>query len=457
VDLARVWAELDSRWPESIIEPSLTRIASVMELLGDPQRAYPVIQVAGTNGKTSTARMIEALLRSHGLRTGLYTSPHLVDARERIQLDGEPISEERLLDTWADIEPYIHLVDENSVDAGGVRMSYFEVLTALAYATFADAPVDVAVIEVGMGGTWDATSVAAAKVAVITPIGMDHSEYLGDTITEIAGEKAGIIAPGGIAISERQSEEAMDVLLRRAAETDTQLYAEGREFGIVEREIAVGGQVVTIRGLRGEYDDLFVPFFGEHQASNACAALVAVEVFLGSDDQPLNVEVMREGFAMAETTGRLHAVRLDPTVLVDSAHNPHGAQALAAAIHDSFTFDRLIGVVGVLGDKDAAGVLGALEPVLDAIVLTTPASARAMPVEDLAAIAEDLFGSKEVMIEPDLLEAVDRAMAWAEADTETGGNGVLITGSVVLIGDALRLFERQRGMGEVQAYQEGLD
>jgi len=273
-----VWSELDSRWPESIIEPSLTRIASVMELLGDPQRAYPVIQVAGTNGKTSTARMIEALLRSHGVRTGLFTSPHLVDARERIRLDGEPISEERLVETWTDIEPYVHLVDKNSLEAGGVRLSYFEALTALAYAVFADAPIDVAVIEVGMGGTWDATSVAAAKVAVINPIGMDHAEYLGDTISQIAEEKAGIIAPGCTAISARQSDEAAEVLQRRATELETPLLVEGREFGIVDREIAVGGQVVTVRGLRGDYEDVFVPFFGEHQASNACAALVAPSI-----------------------------------------------------------------------------------------------------------------------------------------------------------------------------------
>ena len=452
-----MWAELDSRWPESIIEPSLTRIASVMELLGDPQRAYPVIQVAGTNGKTSTARMIETVLRAHGLRTGLFTSPHLVDARERIRLDGEPISEERFGDTWVDIEPYVQLVDKNSVESGGVRMSYFEVLTAMAYAAFADAPVDVAVIEVGMGGTWDATSVAAAQVAVVMPIGMDHAEYLGDTINQIAEEKAGIIAPGCTALTSRQSDEAMMVLRRRATELEVPLLVESEQFGIVEREIAVGGQLVTIRGLRGDYNDVFVPFFGEHQASNACIALAAVETFLGSGEEPLDVETVREGFAMAETTGRLHAVRLDPTVLVDSAHNPHGARALAAAVQDSFTFDHLIGVVGVLADKDATGILEALEPVLDSIVITTPASPRAMAAEDVAQIAEDLFGGKEVRVEPELLDAVDLAMAMAEAEGETGGNGVLIAGSVVLIGDALRLFARQRGMSELPVFDEDLD
>ena len=230
VDLPQLWAELESRWPESIIDPSLTRIVSVMELLGDPQRAYPVIQVAGTNGKTSTARMIESVLRAYGLRTGLFTSPHLVDARERIRLDGEPVTAERLLDTWNDIEPYVRLVDKNSTDAGGVPLSYFEVVTSLAYAAFADAPVDVAIIEVGMGGTWDATSVAAASVAVITPIGMDHTEYLGDTIEQIAGEKAGIIAPGCTAVTSRQTDDARSVVVTRASELDVPLKIEAEDF-----------------------------------------------------------------------------------------------------------------------------------------------------------------------------------------------------------------------------------
>lgn len=443
VDLPQLWAELESRWPESIIDPSLTRIVSVMELLGDPQRAYPVIQVAGTNGKTSTARMIESVLRAYGLRTGLFTSPHLVDARERIRLDGEPVTAERLVDTWNDIEPYVRLVDKNSTDAGGVPLSYFEVITSLAYAAFADAPVDVAVIEVGMGGTWDATSVAAASVAVITPIGMDHAEYLGDTIEQIAGEKAGIIAPGCIAVTSCQTDDARPVIVTRASELDVPLKIETEDFGLLSRDVAVGGQLVSMRGLRGDYDEVFVPFFGEHQASNACLALAAVEAFLGSGDEALDVDIVREGFASADSSGRLHAVRLDPTVLVDSAHNPHGARALAAAIHDSFTFDRLIGVVGLLSDKDAHGVLEALEPVLDELIVTTPASPRALPADDLAAVAENYFSGKDVVVEDELLDAVDRAMGIADADGDVGGSGVLVTGSVVLVGDVLRLFARE--------------
>lgn len=443
VDLPQLWAELESRWPESIIDPSLTRIVSVMELLGDPQRAYPVIQVAGTNGKTSTARMIESILRAYGLRTGLFTSPHLVDARERIRLDGEPVTAERLVDTWNDIEPYVRLVDKNSTDAGGVPLSYFEVFTSLAYAAFADAPVDVAVIEVGMGGTWDATSVAAASVAVITPIGMDHAEYLGDTIEQIAGEKAGIIAPGCTAVTSCHTDDARSVVVTRASELDVPLKIETEDFGLLSRDVAVGGQLVSMRGLRGEYDEVFVPFFGEHQASNACLALAAVEAFLGSGDEALDVDIVREGFASADSSGRLHAVRLDPTVLVDSAHNPHGARALAAAIHDSFTFDRLIGVVGLLSDKDAHGVLEALEPVLDELIVTTPASPRALPADDLAAVAENYFSGKDVVVEDELLDAVDRAMGIADADGDVGGSGVLVTGSVVLVGDVLRLFARE--------------
>lgn len=443
VDLPQLWAELESRWPESIIDPSLTRIVSVMELLGDPQRAYPVIQVAGTNGKTSTARMIESVLRAYGLRTGLFTSPHLVDARERIRLDGEPVTAERLVDTWNDIEPYVRLVDKNSTDAGGVPLSYFEVFTSLAYAAFADAPVDVAVIEVGMGGTWDATSVAAASVAVITPIGMDHAEYLGDTIEQIAGEKAGIIAPGCTAVTSCQTDDARPVIVTRASELDVPLKIETEDFGLLSRDVAVGGQLVSMRGLRGDYDEVFVPFFGEHQASNACLALAAVEAFLGSGDEALDVDIVREGFASADSSGRLHAVRLDPTVLVDSAHNPHGARALAAAIHDSFTFDRLIGVVGLLSDKDAHGVLEALEPVLDELIVTTPGSPRALPADDLAAVAENYFSGKDVVVEDELLDAVDRAMGIADADGDVGGSGVLVTGSVVLVGDVLRLFARE--------------
>lgn len=435
--LEELWGELDSRWPESRIAPSLTRIASVMELLGDPQRSYPVITVAGTNGKSSTARMIESLLRSFGLRTGLYTSPHLVDPRERICFDGAPIEAGRLLATWADIEPYVTLVDKNSTADGGTRLSYFEVMTALAYSAFADAPVDVAIIEVGMGGSWDATNVADATVAVITPVGLDHTEYLGDTLGEIAGEKAGVIKPGAAVLVAQQDLAAAEVIVAACVAHDVTVAREGLEFAVTDRSVAVGGQLLTLRGLRGVYSDVFLPLFGIHQAHNASLALAAVESFLG-EGGVLDADVVREGFATTLSPGRLQIVRSGPTVMVDAAHNPHGAAALAAAIEDSFQFTSVIAIVGMLADKDAAGFLEVLQTVVHEVVITAPHSPRAMPAQELASLAEEIFGEDRVTMAPDFAAALDAAMARADEVGDDGGAGIIITGSVVLVGDALR-------------------
>jgi len=429
--------DLMGRWPESRIEPSLVRIASVVELLGDPQRAYPVIHVTGTNGKTSTARMIESLLRSCGLRTGLYTSPHLVDPRERIVFDGEPISIERFTRTWEDIAPYVELVDKKSVADGGIPLSFFEVMTAMAFAAFADAPVDVAVIEVGMGGTWDATNVADGVVNVITPIGLDHREYLGDSIIEIASEKAGIITEGSVAILAAQDIEAAEILIERCAEVEAIIARQGVEFGVIERDVAVGGQLLALQGLHGRYDDVFLPLFGEHQAHNAAVALAAAEAFIGNSE--LDAEVVREAFATVTSPGRLEVLRRNPTIIVDAAHNPHGAQALAGAVDDSFEFSRLIGVIGMLEEKDATGILTALEPVLDQVVITSPRSPRALGAEDLADLAIEIFGEERVRCEVSLSAAIDTAITVAEEESMYGGVGVLITGSVVLVGDAKRI------------------
>ena len=436
-------AELLTRWPESRIEPILVRIASVVELLGDPQRSYPVIHVTGTNGKTSTARMVESLLRAHGLRTGLFTSPHLLDVRERICFDGQPISPERFTRTWDDIRPYVELVDARSVADGGVPLSFFEVMTAVAFAAFADAPVDVAVIEVGMGGAWDATNMSDGIVAVVTPIGMDHAEYLGDTIELIAAEKAGIIKEGCTAVLAQQEPVAAEVLMTRAVEVDATVAREGIEFGVLNRDVAVGGQLLTLQGLHAVYDEVFVPLFGEHQAQNAAVALAAAEAFLPAGTG-LDAETVREGFLTVSSPGRLEIVRRSPTVIVDAAHNPHGARALARTIEDSFDFAALVGVVGVLGEKDALGILLAIEPVLDSIVVTRPSSPRALPAEDLAIIAADVFGEERVWVEPALPDALDRAATLAEEVNDYGGAGVLVTGSVVLAGEAKRLMSRPR-------------
>jgi dihydrofolate synthase / folylpolyglutamate synthase len=434
-----LWRELESRWPENIIEPSLTRIASVAELLDNPQFTYPVIQVAGTNGKSSTARMIESVLRSFGLRTGLFTSPHLTNPTERICLDGVPIGTEQLLDAWNEIAPYVDVVDRNSTQDGGPRLSYFEVLTALAYSAFADAPVDVAVIEVGLGGTWDATSICAPDVAVVTPVDLDHQEYLGETIDLIAREKAGIIAKAKAAVLGPQHPEAAAVLVGACAEAGVIPARFGVEFGINSQNLAVGGQLLSLQGIRGEYPDIFLPLWGEHQGVNAATALAACESFLGAaNSQPLDIDAVREGFASTVVPGRLQIVRSGPTVLVDVAHNPHGAQSLKVALETSFDFRGVIAVIGILGDKDAVGFIETLAPIVDHAVITQPQSPRALPAEQLARIARDVMGENNVSVQEIPANALDHAIALADQTGEYSGMGVVVTGSVVLVGDVIR-------------------
>lgn len=433
--LAEVAEQLFARAPEHDIEPSLQRISLLLDLLGGPHRAAPVITVAGTNGKSSTARMIDRLIRAIGLRTGLYTSPHLHSVTERIEIDGTPLPEDRFVDLYLEAEPLVRLADERLADAGQQPLTFFEVVTALAFMAFADAPVDVMVLEVGMGGAWDATNVADAAVAVITPIAIDHAEYLGDTLPEIAREKAGIVKPGSVAILMHQQPEAAEVVLRRCADSGNQVAREGLEFGVLGRAVAVGGQTVSLQGLRGRYDDVFLPLFGAHQAGNAAAALAAVEALTDSGE-PLADDVVREAFAAAQSPGRLEVLRRGPSVLVDAAHNPAGAAALAEALAESFGFAATVGVVGVMADKDAFGVLAALEPALDHVICTATGSPRALPAADLAKVAEEVFGGHRVSVAPDLVAALDDAVAWADARSERGSAGVVVTGSVVAAGAA---------------------
>jgi folylpolyglutamate synthase/dihydrofolate synthase len=446
--LREVEREILLRRPESSIEPTLDRIATLAGLLGDPQRAYPVIHITGTNGKTSTARMIDALLRARGLRTGRFTSPHLISIRERITIDGQPIEAERFVELYQEIEPYLRLTDEQT----GHPLSFFEVLTGMAFAAFADAPVDVAVVEVGLGGTWDATNIADGAVAVVTPVGLDHQQYLGDTVEEIAGEKAGIIKPGALAVLAQQSLPAAEVLLRRVAEAGATVAREGIEFGVLEREIALGGQQLTLRGLNGVYDQLFLPLFGEHQAANAACALAAVEGFAGAAEDgpvgssgtpgggaPLDVNLVRQAFAGLRSPGRLEVLRRSPTVIGDAAHNPAGMAATVAALTEAFSFSRLVGVLAVSADKDVAGILDELEPVLSDVVVTRNSSDRSMPAEELADLAGDVFGLDRVHVAERMDDAIEIAVGLADETPDPdlpGGGGVLITGSVITAGDA---------------------
>jgi dihydrofolate synthase / folylpolyglutamate synthase len=437
--MREVEREIISRRPEHSVDLALDRMTELVGLLGDPQHACPVIHITGTNGKTSTARMTDALLRGRGLRTGRFTSPHLVSIRERIVIDGAPISPERFVAAYDEIIPYVNLVDERHPAA----MSFFEVLTGMAFAVFADTPVDVVVLEVGVGGRLDCTNVADGVVAVITPISIDHTRLLGGTVEEIAAEKAGIIKPGAVAVLAQQPLGAAEVLLRYAVEVGATVAREGVEFGVLSREQAVGGQQLVLRGLRGTYDDVYLPLFGLHQAGNAACALAAVEAFAGvSDNARLDPDLVRESFAKASSPGRLEVVRHSPTIIIDAAHNPAGMAASVAAIEEAFTFARLSGVFAASGDKDVPGILAELEPLLTDIVVTRNSSDRSLYPEQIAELATEIFGEDRVRSAERLDDAIETAVALADeavAETGPGSGGVLITGSVITAGDARRL------------------
>ena len=417
-----------ARTPEHDLEPSLDRIAAVMELLGDPQHAFPVIHITGTNGKTSTTRMIERMLREMGLSTGRFTSPHLHNIRERIALNGNPIDAEKFIASYEDVLPFIEMVDARSAIDGGPQMTYFEVVVAVAYAAFADAPVDVAVVEVGMGGSWDATNVVHAKVAVVTPIALDHERFLGSSVESIATEKSGIIKAGSVLVSGMQEPEVAEILAERAQELGATMAFEGNQFGILRREVAVGGQQLAIRGLGGDYDDLFLPLHGPHQGHNAAVALAAVEAFVGGGEHRLDIDVIRAGLAGASSPGRLEIVRRSPTVLVDGAHNPAAALALRTALEDSFNFAKIVGVIAILEDKDATTMLEILEPVLNEIVVSRTTSPRAMNPDRLGRLAAEIYGEDRVTVIDNLPDALDRAAALADEGGVAGA--VLATGSI---------------------------
>jgi len=439
--MREVEQEIISRRPEHSVDLALDRMTELVGLLGDPQRACPVIHITGTNGKTSTARMSDALLRARGLRTGRFTSPHLVSIRERIVIDGTPISPERFVAAYEEVVPYVKLVDERHP----VAMSFFEVLTGMAFAVFADTPVDVVILEVGVGGRLDCTNVADGVVAVITPISIDHIRLLGNTVEQIAAEKAGIIKPGAVAVLAQQPLDAAEVLLRYAVEMGATVAREGAEFGVLSREQAVGGQQLTLRGLRGTYEDVYLPLFGLYQAGNAACALAAVEAFAGVSEDPgaaLDADLVREAFAKVSSPGRLEVIRRSPTIIIDAAHNPAGMAATVAAIEEAFSFARLSGVFAASGDKDVPGMLAELEPLLTDVVVTRNSSDRSMEPEQTAELAAEIFGEDRVRTASRLDDAIEAAVALADeavAETGPGSGGVLITGSVITAGDARRL------------------
>lgn len=445
---AEVQAELDavyrsiiSRAPEHDIDPTLDRVAQVCELLGDPQKAFRTIHITGTNGKTSTSRMTERLVREHGLRTGRFTSPHLTSVTERIAIDGEPLSAERFIEVWKDVQPYVEMVDTSSQAAGGPKLSFFEVLTVMAFAAFADAPVDVAIIEVGLGGLWDSTNVVDAEIAIIAPVALDHQQWLGETVEEIAAQKAGIVKDGATLVLAQQDPIAEDVIVEIATARGAHIVREGTDIEVAERFAAVGGQLMSLRTPAGLYTEIFMPVYGAHQAHNALLALTATEALV-SGGGALDGDIVGAAFQGVDSPGRLEVVRRSPTILVDAAHNAAGARALVDAIEESFDFTRLVGVVGILADKDAETILSLLEPVLAEVVVTQSSSMRSHDVDDLEEIAIDIFGEDRVLSAARLDEAIDVAAGRAETEDLIGvgtGTGVLVTGSVILAAEARTL------------------
>lgn len=422
--------KLLARWPETRIEPTLQRIAALVDVLGSPQLTYPTIHIGGTNGKTTTSRMIDSLLFEMGLRTGRFTSPHLESYLERISINGESIDPQAFIFSYNDIAAYLDLMDSKFEHP----ISFFEAMTALAFAAFAEHPIDVGVIEVGMGGEWDATNVVDADVSVIMPINLDHTEYLGETLTEIAQTKAGIIKQSGFVVLAQQEPEAAKELLKRAAEMGADVAREGVEYSVLSRSLAVGGQLLTIQGASDTYEDIFLPLHGKHQASNAAAALVAVEAFFG--DQDLDIEAVRAGFANVTSPGRCEVVHREPTIILDAAHNPHGAAAIAETVQSEFTFDEVIGIVAPMGDKDIHGILLELEQVMDSVIVTANSSSRSTPVEKLERIAIEIFGSDRVFSDENLGKALERAIKDTVRPLSEDSVGILVTGSVVTVGEA---------------------
>ena len=431
VRLNEIAAALNKRWPENKIEPSLDRILALVDALGSPHLTYPTIHIAGTNGKTSTARMIDQLLANLGYRVGRYTSPHLESFTERISLKGEPISDLEMIKTYEDIHLYLDLIDSRQSHP----ISYFEALTAMAFVAFAEHPVDIAVIEAGMGGQWDATNVISSQVSVMTPIGLDHMEYLGNTLEAIAQTKAGIFKPESNVVLAAQSAQVAKVLLAQVAKVSAQPFRQGVEFSLKNRALAVGGQLLSIQGVHGDYDEIFLPLYGDHQGNNAAVALAAVEVFAGVK---LDTELVQDAFSKVSSPGRCEIVYKDPTVIIDAAHNPHGVSAIANTLNTEFDFELVVGVVAVLADKDVAGMLKNLSATLDYLVITENGSARAMNKDELAKIATQYFKAEQVEIIGDMNTAITYAIEKVALFNQVndGVAAVVITGSVATAGMA---------------------
>ncbi|MGO3064475.1 MAG: bifunctional folylpolyglutamate synthase/dihydrofolate synthase [Brevibacterium linens] len=452
-ELARVYARLLARAGETQVELRLDATRRACEVLGDIHTAAPTITITGTNGKTSTARMIDSLITAHELRVGRFTSPHLHSVTERISVDGAPVSAHTFVRIYDEIAPYLEIVDAQLEAEGRAKLTYFEALTVLAFAVFADAPVDVVVTEVGMGGAWDSTNVADAQVCVFTKIGLDHQAFLGDTIEEIAATKAGILdrsvadgpAPDPIAVSAVQDESAQAVLDEEAARRGVPLVTEDRDFRLLERQRAVDGQLITVQGRRDVYSDLFLPLHGIHQAHNAAVAIVAAEAFLGAEDKPLDPVTVAEGLARVTSPGRAELVRTGPSVVVDGAHNPDAAHVLAETLTEAFDFDYVVMVLAMLADKDSDGVIEELHRSADVFVVSENLNSRSLPAGDLAEAVREWVDEDSVIVAADLNAALMKAIDLANS-VDAKSPGIVVTGSIYTVAEARVLL----GRGEEQ-------
>jgi len=439
--LHEIEQELNKRWPESKIEPTLDRIIALTDALGSPQLSYPSIHIAGTNGKTTTARMIDQLLTELGYRVGRYTSPHLESFTERISIKGQPISDQQMITTYDDIALYLDLIDSRQP----FPISYFEALTAMAFVAFAEYPVDVGVIEAGMGGQWDATNVLSSLVSVMTPIGFDHMEYLGNTLTEIAQTKAGIFKPESNVVLAAQTSEVAKVLMANVLKVSAIPFREGVEFSVKKRSLAVGGQLISLAGIYGDVEDIYLPLYGDHQSNNAGLALASVEAFAGVK---LDEELVRQAFSKIKSPGRCEIIYQDPTVIIDAAHNPHGTAAIAKTISTEFDFQLVVAVVAVLADKDVDGILQQLSTAVDYIITTQSNSPRALDSAELAKIASKYFKLEQIEVISDLGGAITYAIEKVNLSNQVsdGPGAILITGSVVTAGMARGFISRLKGV-----------
>ncbi len=409
------------------LTPSLDRIEALCEALNHPQRAVPGVHITGTNGKTTTARLVTSLLAATGLSVGTYTSPHLESVTERISLSGEPLSEDLFGELFENVLPYVQLVESRL----GQRLSYFEFLTGMFFFWAAEQPVDAIVVEVGMGGEWDATNVMDGVVSIITNVGLDHTGLLGTEKTAIAREKAGIIKPDGTLVTAERVPDIRNLLQEIAEGRRSEVALLDKHFAVDDNRVAFGGRYLSLTSSAGSYEELFLPLHGAHQGLNASAALEAVTRFLPA--QRLEHEVVAEGFGNVNAPGRLEALRLRghtaPPVVLDVAHNPDGISAMISSLVEAFAFKRVRFVVGIAQDKDYEGMLAELGRLPSSVVVTEPKQVRSVPAEELKRVAMELGLPCEVI--EDVPTAVDAAIAQAEPIEL-----VCITGSHYVVGEA---------------------